>query len=68
MDRVEIVVSGVNGEDKFLETSSSSQIEKKCLDFRVSVQLQLFGIHHARGKYGMDPSYCCYHYCRRLGN
>ncbi len=38
MDRVEIFAPGAKGEDEFWEMSSNSQVEKKCLDFRGSVQ------------------------------
>lgn len=37
MDHAEIFALGANGEDNFLDMSSNSQREKKCLDFRGSV-------------------------------
>ena len=38
MDQAEIVAYSVNGEDIFSGMSSNSQIEKKCLAFRGSLQ------------------------------
>ena len=38
MERAEIIACRANGEDIFFEFSSNSQLDKKCLAFRGSLQ------------------------------
>ena len=43
MERAEIIACRANGEDIFFEFSSNSQLDKKCLAFRGSLQIIKYG-------------------------